>query len=60
MSEPKERMLDEMRHCLHSQISCDRADLKPDYICTKNRMVCVLYRAPFCERYELFPEKYNT
>lgn len=59
MSEPKERMLDEMRHCLHSKIMCDRADLKPDYVCTKTYSPCVLYRTPFCEKYELFPEAFN-
>lgn len=51
-----ENILREMRHCLKSRICVDAENILPDYECTRNHKPCLLYREPFCAKYELFPE----
>ena len=56
MSNPTESMLAEMRQCLHASIPCNDKSLKPDYKCAFTGNPCFLFKEPFCERREQFPE----
>ena len=53
-------ILEEIRDCLFSTICGDDKKLLPDYMCEKTNQKCILYKEPFCEKTEKFPEDHNT
>lgn len=60
MSKPNEHILEDIRGCLYSEMSCDNKDFKFDYMCEKLKKPCTLLKEPFCEIKENFPESFNT
>lgn len=63
MTNPKkvnERILTEIRHCLHSKINGSATNLLPDYTCINTGKLCVMYSEPMCQYYESFPESQDS